>query len=240
MPRRERQPIKEDPPAGAPAWMLTFCDCMTLLLTFFVLLLSFSSFDESTLKRLEGAMNVRAASAPTISLRRNRLDQSVAVEQMPVIDRTDKGAEKKRSDKQDKIKNPKKVKTPIETDAYHQETILNIPLDRLFWGDSSVLTSEGRGSLNRIVGYLKLKPRYVIIGESSPQRASSRSRGRADAGLKRSWRVLQFLKQARIPPERIWVSGESPRPLHSNKNKPTMQIVLSARDVTRFRTKNKG
>ena len=92
MARRERQPIKEAPPAGAPAWMLTFCDCMTLLLTFFVLLLSFSSFDESTLRRLEGAMNIRAASAPTISLQRNRLDNSVSVEEMPVIDRTDKGA----------------------------------------------------------------------------------------------------------------------------------------------------
>ncbi len=33
---------------GAPEWMVTFSDCMTLLLTFFVLMLSFSSFDEKT------------------------------------------------------------------------------------------------------------------------------------------------------------------------------------------------
>jgi len=201
MARREREPIKEDPPAGAPAWMLTFCDCMTLLLTFFVLLLSFSSFDAGTLKQLEGAMNLRAVSAPTISLNRDRLDNSVSVEQTPVIDRTDKGAEKKRSDDQNLIKNPKKVEIPIATDAYHKETILNIPLDGLFLGDSSVLTSEGRNGLSRIVAYLKLMPCYVIIGESWPRRASSRSRGRADAGLQRSWTVLQFLKQARIPPE---------------------------------------
>ncbi|MBZ0264412.1 flagellar motor protein MotB [bacterium] len=36
---------KECPPAGAPAWMTTFADMMTLLLTFFVLLLSFSTIE---------------------------------------------------------------------------------------------------------------------------------------------------------------------------------------------------
>ena len=43
---REKKEVHEDPPEGAPEWMVTFSDCMTLLLTFFVLLLSFSSFDD--------------------------------------------------------------------------------------------------------------------------------------------------------------------------------------------------
>lgn len=37
----------EDP--GAPAWMMTFGDCMSLLLTFFVMLISFTNFDEAEL-----------------------------------------------------------------------------------------------------------------------------------------------------------------------------------------------
>ena len=45
MPREKKQPEPEQQ-AGAPEWMVTFSDCMTLLLTFFVLLLSFSSFDD--------------------------------------------------------------------------------------------------------------------------------------------------------------------------------------------------
>ena len=36
---------KEDPPAGAPAWMATFSDLMNLLLCFFVLLFSMSTVD---------------------------------------------------------------------------------------------------------------------------------------------------------------------------------------------------
>lgn len=44
------------PPAGAPMWMVTFADLMALLLTLFVLLLSFSELDVTRYKQLAGAM----------------------------------------------------------------------------------------------------------------------------------------------------------------------------------------
>ena len=49
----ENKQVEEDEAPGAPEWMVTFSDCMTLLLTFFVLLLSFSSFDERIFKKLQ-------------------------------------------------------------------------------------------------------------------------------------------------------------------------------------------
>ena len=229
-----REPVKEDPPIGAPAWMLTFCDCMTLLLTFFVLLLSFSSFDESSQRRLQGAMQFRS-SPPTINNSNTRIDDSVAIQVTPIQDVTDKGAEKKRPPADQKVvKNPKKAVIRPETDAYNQETVLSIALDELFMGDSNVLTSRGRDGLNKVASFLKLMPYYAIIGESSPHRVSSRSVDRVDAGLQRSWIVLQFLKDRQnFRPGRFWISGECPRPRYSKKNKPTMQIVLLGRDVTR-------
>jgi chemotaxis protein MotB len=36
----------EDPPAGAPEWIVTFSDMVSLLVTFFVMLMSFSTMDE--------------------------------------------------------------------------------------------------------------------------------------------------------------------------------------------------
>ncbi|PLX49625.1 MAG: flagellar motor protein MotB [Desulfobulbaceae bacterium] len=41
---------------GAPAWMCTFADLMSLLLCFFVLLLSFAVMDQQTFKRVAGSM----------------------------------------------------------------------------------------------------------------------------------------------------------------------------------------
>ena len=43
---------EDDEPAGAPLWMVTFCDSMTLMLTFFVLLFSFSSFNENVFQEM--------------------------------------------------------------------------------------------------------------------------------------------------------------------------------------------
>lgn len=45
-----------DCPAGLPAWMGTFADLMSLLMCFFVLLLSFSEMDAMKFKRLAGSM----------------------------------------------------------------------------------------------------------------------------------------------------------------------------------------
>jgi chemotaxis protein MotB len=43
-------------PAGAPAWMTTFADLMSLLLTFFILLLSFAEMDVVKYRQLAGAL----------------------------------------------------------------------------------------------------------------------------------------------------------------------------------------
>ncbi len=57
---RNKKP--EDAPPGAPAWMVTFGDLMSLLLTFFVLLLSFSVMEESKVSQaitsIQGALGV--------------------------------------------------------------------------------------------------------------------------------------------------------------------------------------
>ncbi len=44
------------PPPGSPAWMATFADLMSLLMCFFVLLLSFSEMDVLKFKQLAGSM----------------------------------------------------------------------------------------------------------------------------------------------------------------------------------------
>ena len=48
----EKRKPKKDEQGGTSAWMVTFSDLSTLLLTFFVLLLSMSSMDDRTLKSM--------------------------------------------------------------------------------------------------------------------------------------------------------------------------------------------
>jgi chemotaxis protein MotB len=52
----EEQDCPRCPPVGAPAWMATFADMATLLMAFFVLILSFANFDEVSFKKMTGAL----------------------------------------------------------------------------------------------------------------------------------------------------------------------------------------
>jgi len=52
----EVQPIIEEAEEGAPAWVVTFGDLMSLLLCFFVLLLSFSEMDNSKYRVVSGSL----------------------------------------------------------------------------------------------------------------------------------------------------------------------------------------
>lgn len=52
----EEEPKKKEEGGGAPEWMCTFADLMSLLLCFFVLLLSFSTMDNQKYKQVAGSM----------------------------------------------------------------------------------------------------------------------------------------------------------------------------------------
>ena len=53
-PKKKEKKSKRTPESLAPTWMLTLGDCISLLVTFFVLLISFSSMDEEKLMSVMG------------------------------------------------------------------------------------------------------------------------------------------------------------------------------------------
>jgi chemotaxis protein MotB len=48
--------VQDTPPEGAPEWMVTFADLMSLLLTFFILLLSFSNMEIVKFRTMAGSV----------------------------------------------------------------------------------------------------------------------------------------------------------------------------------------
>jgi chemotaxis protein MotB len=53
---QEEEECPKCPPAGAPAWMATFADMATLLMAFFVLILSFAEFNVPKFKQISGSL----------------------------------------------------------------------------------------------------------------------------------------------------------------------------------------
>lgn len=53
---KDEEECPKCPPAGAPAWMATFADMATLLMAFFVLILSFAEFNVPKFKQISGSL----------------------------------------------------------------------------------------------------------------------------------------------------------------------------------------
>jgi len=179
----KKEDIESDEAGGAPEWMVTFSDCMTLLLTFFVLLLSFSSFDNRIFKQLKV---IFGESLSSVELTADKEKTSVLTpEQIEDTERPEKGSEKPTLEKgkEDNLKQ--------ETEAvdFRSRKVFLISSKRVFWGKGTVISSEGREIVGILASFLRELPARIVISEN----------GRGDEedskhfGLPRAWAVMEYL-----------------------------------------------
>ena len=174
---------KEEESAGAPEWMVTFSDCMTLLLTFFVLLLSFSSFDDKKFRKMETAL-AEALPSIGVSIGRDR-DAFTSPNQIVYNREAHKGSEKPTLEEGLEA-NPKM--DPQVVDLSELKVFL-IRSDSIFWGKGTLLSPQGRDILSDMASVLKTVPNRVVISERDTSPGSTIS----NAGMQRSWAVMEYL-----------------------------------------------
>jgi chemotaxis protein MotB len=217
MARATRQE-EADEAAGAPEWMVTFSDCMTLLLTFFVLLLSFSSFDDRVFRRLK-VIYSQAFTRVTPVLGSDR-DSLLLLPRIKYTDELDQGSEKPTPE--DELTDGLMKETRL-ADLHGGMTFI-IPSKRLFWGAGAVLSTEGRATMDTMASFLRRVPSRVIINENGP----AGNQGSEYFGLPRTWAVIEYLtKEQKIDNARFSVSAASTR---SDSGRPeserTVEILL--------------
>ncbi|RKY24950.1 MAG: hypothetical protein DRP62_02505 [Planctomycetota bacterium] len=198
MGRSRKQPELEQA-AGAPEWMVTFSDCMTLLLTFFVLLLSFSSFDDKVFRKLKV---IFAEALPSVSPETTRdKDAFLDTPQFMYQQEIDKGSEKPTlsSGTENNLKEDTK---PVD---FRNRKVFLIPSGRIFWGKGTVISFRGRRILSAMASFLKEAPNRIVISENKHSADNSEH-----LGLRRAWAVLNYLtsKQA-VDKSRFSISAAS-------------------------------
>jgi len=226
---RAPKPKESDEMPGAPEWMVTFSDCMTLLLTFFVLLLTFSSFDDRIFRNLKA---VYSKAFTNITAAR-RSDRPAVVDMPPVryIVELDKGSEKptdSRGEEENLMRN-------IESVNPRQGIAFLIPSDKLFWGKGVALSSEGRSTMDLLGSFLEKVPSRLVISETGEVRSGTS----AHFGLPRAWAVMDYLTtRAGVDRERLSISQSSSltsgSPLTqpaASANERKVEIVLLERSI---------
>ncbi|MDH4201318.1 MAG: hypothetical protein OEV87_00290 [Phycisphaerae bacterium] len=172
--------IEEEEPGGAPEWMVTFSDCMTLLLTFFVLLLSFSSFNEQTLPALGQSF---AKAFPSINQSgKNKQDSMYEKQSSKQEVKQTEGAEAP-SNAVEQTTNFMKEKKPLD---FRDLKVFTIESNDFFWGQGYAISKGGSEVLNSLASYLKHRPGRIVISENGPD-------GKMSLGLQRSLAVMDYL-----------------------------------------------
>jgi chemotaxis protein MotB len=178
---RKKKQIRPDAAGGAPEWMVTFSDCMTLLLTFFVLLLTFSSFDEAIFERLKTTF----ADFPSVGAIPVEARDAFSPTRM-VVHTSDisEGSEKPTSEsgKQDGLKEE------TESLDFHGRKVFLVPSEKVFWAKGTAISRQGHQVLTVVAAYLKHMPGRVVVSENGPGDTTSEP-----FGLPRAWAVVQYL-----------------------------------------------
>ena len=207
----------EEQVGGCPDWMVTFCDCMTLLLTFFVLLLSFATFDKETLPQLGQSF---AQALPSIGLSAN--------------DRKDSAWKKMNSD--ETVKQTEGSETPTtvkkQTSNFMREKraldfrnlkVFSVASESFFYAQGIAISTQGREVLDALAVFLENQTGRVVISENGPD-------GNSELGLRRATAVMDYLvTQKGLSKYRFSISALTT--MREKKTQRQLEITLLDRSV---------
>lgn len=215
---RERREVEEDEPAGAPEWMVTFSDCMTLLLTFFVLLLSFSSFGEKTLLYLGQSF---AKSLPAVGLSYvNERDSAWKKQQAEDTKRITKGTET-RTLAEDTSSNFMEEEKPLD---FRNLKVFSVPSSSFFWGSGTAISDSGRKMLDAFAVFLRSVPSRVVVSENG-------SDGNQNIGFQRAWAVLEYMTRQKGLKKEMFSITASTTMRRSPAAQRMLEITLLERNI---------
>ena len=218
-----KKAFKEDEPPGCGAWMVSFSDCMTNLLTFFVLLCSFSSFDEESLERMSGVFDSMSVYS-VFPGQHNRNEAVVEPLERPV-DVTPNGSESPTINEPSVTERPKAVGWNASQDAYSDQRVLVIPASDVFSGRGSQLSDGGKRFLDLLAELLARLPCHVVIDQTVPPGEDPASAASVD----RAYAAMAYLQRPALSGSAFSIGAGQVSTSARNSEKPMLRITLLKR-----------
>ncbi len=211
--------------AGAPAWMTTFADLVTLLLTFFVLLLSMANMED--VKFAEASASIRSAfgsySKPAPTEFSIPIIPSPPISKFSPIQNEMAAKVYKRIQSQLKSDN---IPEDVELIKKEDDTIiLRINEKILFQKGSSVVSPTAYPILRNLADIIRpLSMRLRIEGHTDSTKISKRKIGNWNLSMDRAASIMRFFKKSNLLPlDRMAAVGYgAERPIAPNTNEANM------------------
>lgn len=223
-PESEPETPDQESKAGAPKWMLTFGDSLTLLLTFFVLMYSFSRPEQSTLEALVEALN-EGRSAGGVQQALQNETNLVPEERRLLSGRvTTSGAENPPVYREVELEKLRSFHEELDLEQLPElgkALSIRIPLSRLFGDRGNTLTGDGKAVVDRAAKILA--PRRCTLTVSVRPGPARRSDGIEPARL--AVRIVQRLRK-RVPSEYVDLCISNDLNLRGLRPRPGQCLLL--------------
>ncbi len=237
--RKHKPKQEEEGGEGAPLWIISFADMMSLRMAFFVMLSTFSGFGPSEAEKLQRA--VHATLAPNYGGWRSQYSRTAVGAQAPAAGQLSKGSEKPT------LQETQGQGLMKETQAseFRRRKVFLVESKTVFWGAGTTLSPGGRDFLDTLASFAAQMPGRIVISENGPvnQRTADGEQrteegavvrppssvvraSSSDVALLRATTVLHYLTTRGIPKGRCSVGVRGMSPDQSFEKERMLEIVL--------------
>jgi len=209
---------EEESAEGAPLWIISFADMMSLLMAFFVMLSTFSSFGPAESAKLHKAVKAALMSDYFGGWLRSQPHGAMGPQSL-AAGQLEKGSEKPTLEET----HGGGLLAETEPLDFRTRKIFAVESKSIFWAAGTALSSSGHDFLDNLAAFLSSVPDRLIISEGGPPRpkAADGTREASNAnppaedpelGLRRAIVVVKYLTRKGIPQDRFSIGMEGMRP----------------------------
>lgn len=196
---------KKEKAQGAPKWMVTFSDMTTLLLTFFVLLISLANFDKKKIEQVFGVLNGSTGILSQVGT--SQMSEENIIARKSINDSIEKTPEKieKMVKEFVQAQNMEKMISVVKTDKGVSVRVV----DSVFFGNgSAVLLRQAYPVLDKILDMVQYTPYYVNVeGHTDDLPMGRAALSNWDLSAARAVAVAKYFIRGGFDPSRISASG---------------------------------
>lgn len=238
-PSRTLTAAEEEDDESSGEWLVTFSDMVTLLLTFFVFLVSMANLDEQKFEQIIDSIQVNLGKQEhtggdlgRLNLRKTlprSLDQLTGIEQEPLLE-----------DVQQTLK-MKNIDDVVRVATLGNEVVMRVEGQTFFNSGQAELKKEAWPILDQVAAIVLRHPDYMlhIAGHSDPRPISSpKFESNWELSALRATAVLRYLLSKGIAPKRMTATGYADtEPLLPNTSEENMarnrrvEFVLEKKEI---------
>jgi flagellar motor protein MotB len=222
MAKEKVQQEEESGGEGAPLWMISFADMMSLLMAFFLMLTTFSSFGPKEENQLRTAVLV--ALAPYGGLFGYGVFESSGDDMSRGPNPTGastENSEKRTFDLTDLTKKKGGLR-PTNAPDFRTHKVFTTESRQMYWSTGTSLSTQGRAFLDLVAAYAARIHGPLVVSESGPTTD--------DLGLQRAIAAVRYLIDRGVPEDSINVAPSALETVTDNDHR-RFQVTFMAEAI---------